>query len=292
MLPLFIFVCSATEQAYCQQGSGKIVSEGKPPLTEGDVSCLIEFYEWAFETDFTAAERSDLQRILISDHRKDARKLLQSISEIAQGMERIKTMSAGDSRSARTAINAEMIVDFEKNRGREDVELLMKIYHRGIEEYSAMSRPERDQKNRGSVGSNGSIVGKWYRTDGQMQGDGTGKTTFRATESYTFEFLANGTVNYAMDGDLLFGRCTGKVNDNATGTYTVSGNVLNIVLTDGRQVSKHSCEAKENYNRKFPREAIKKTFEIRPVENFMKPKVKFELCTINDDGETCFDKIG
>lgn len=292
LLPLFVFVCSLTSTTFCQTGTGKIIAKGNPALTEGDAKCLMDFYEWAFETDFTPSEHNEFQRILIVDHRKDPQQLRKNIDDIAEAFDRIKKMSDGDARSARTAIIASLIVDLEANRGSEDSELLLAVYHRGVEQYSAMSRPERDTKNRSNAGSNGSIVGKWYRTDGQTQGDGTGKTTYRATEDHTFEFMADGTAKYTMKGDLLVNRCTGTVNNNATGTYTITGNVLNIVLTDGSMVSKHSCDRAENFNRKYPRETIKKSFEIRPVENFMKPEVKFELCVQNEQGETCFDKIG
>ncbi len=283
---LFTVVLSlAVQSVFAQQN--RQLAGGAPPLMQSDVNGLIDFYEWLFEAGLSEKERLVFAKILIRDHKKDARKLRENLVTVSEAFAKVLSGTPEEQIAARNLIMPDIISDLQNSALEEDSALLLGVYNRGKRGGDAAAGTEQ----RPADSSSSSLIGKWFRTDGQMQGDGTGKTTYQATEDYTFEFAANGTVRYSMSGDLLVNRCRGKVEDTAVGTYSLAGNTLTIVLSSGTQTSTHSCEKKENFKRPFPKETIVKQIEIRKIENMMKPNVPYELCVSDKNGEVCFDKI-
>lgn len=140
----------------------------------------------------------------------------------------------------------------------------------------------------GSTNSN--IVGKWFRTTGGGSIDFTGKTQYKAGENFYFEFLPDGTVEYAREKEVLtILQCRIKASDKARGTYTVSGNRLTINLGAMKAVGSSSCEEKDNFNKTLPASSVTKQFTVKPMESLARPDKPLMLCFDGDEG-ACFEK--
>jgi hypothetical protein len=140
-----------------------------------------------------------------------------------------------------------------------------------------------------SVSSN--LVGKWFRTTGSGFIDYTGKTNYKAGENFTFEFFADGTVEYTREKDVLsIVQCRTKASDNARGTYSVSGNRLTIDLGAAKSVGSSTCDSKDNYNKSLPATSIVKTFTIKQMESITRPDKPMMLCFEGQEGSDCFEK--
>ncbi|MGI8883955.1 MAG: hypothetical protein ACR2IA_06905 [Pyrinomonadaceae bacterium] len=147
-----------------------------------------------------------------------------------------------------------------------------------------------DNKYAGSSGS-GELIGKWWRGNGSGFIDHTGKTQYKAGETFTFEFFPDGTVEYVYDKDVLsILQCRTKKTDKARGKFTINGDSLTINLGMVSSVGSSSCEAKNNFKKTEPASSVTRKFQVRKMDSITRPDNPLILCFNSGDGETCFEK--
>ena len=140
-------------------------------------------------------------------------------------------------------------------------------------------------------GDSANLVGKWWRGEGSGFIDYTGKTQYKSGRNYTFEFFANGTVEYTYNLDVLsIVQCRTKEDSKARGKYTVSGDTLTMTLAAGTSIGSSSCESKNNFRKTTPAEKITKTFTIKRMESMARPDNPWTLCFDGQEGDSCFEK--
>lgn len=134
-----------------------------------------------------------------------------------------------------------------------------------------------------------SIVGKWFRTVGGSSIDWTGKTTLKGGEDFTFEFSADGTVEYTRKKEVLnVMQCRIKSEENARGRYVLTGNSLTIDLGPMKSVGSNSCDAKENYNKTLGNSTMTVRIQIQQMDSITRPDKPYTMCF--DGNEVCYEK--
>ena len=151
------------------------------------------------------------------------------------------------------------------------------------------SPTQRDSGPSTSGGAGGSLVGKWFRTTGGSTRDWTGKTTLKGGEDFTFEFFADGTVQYTRKKEILnIMQCRINSEENARGRYTLSVNSLTIYLGAMRSVGTNSCNAKENFNKTLGNSTMTVQIEIKQMDDITRPDKPYTMCF--DGNEVCYEK--
>jgi len=136
----------------------------------------------------------------------------------------------------------------------------------------------------------GSIVGKWFRTTGGSTIDWTGKTTLKGGEDFTFQFFADGTLEYTRKKEILnVMQCRINSQENARGRYTLNGRSLTIDLGAMRSVGTNSCNSKENYNKTLGDSTMTVQIRIKQMEDITRPDKPYTMCF--DGNEVCYEKV-
>lgn len=138
--------------------------------------------------------------------------------------------------------------------------------------------------------STGGIVGRWFRTVGGSTIDSTGKTTLKGGEDFTFEFFADGTVEYTRKKEILnFMQCRINSLENARGRYSLSGNALTINLGAMKSTGTNSCNAKENYNKVLGNSTLSVQIEIKQLEDLARPDKPLTMC-FDGSRDVCYER--
>lgn len=145
----------------------------------------------------------------------------------------------------------------------------------------------RTSTSSGAAG--GGIVGKWFRTTGGSSIDWTGKTTLKGGEDFTFEFSADGSVEYTRKKEVLsIMQCRINSLQNARGHYTLTGGNLKIDLGPMKSTNSNSCDAKENYNKTLGNSTMTVQVRIKRLDDITRPDKPDMMCF--DGDEVCYER--
>ena len=141
-----------------------------------------------------------------------------------------------------------------------------------------------------AVSTGGNIVGKWFRTTGGSSIDWTGKTTLKGGDDYSFQFSADGSVEYTHKKEILnIMQCKINSEENARGRYTLNGGSLTIDLGAMRSTGSNSCNSKENYNKTLGNSSMTVKVQIRQMDDITRPDKPYQMCF--DGNEVCYEKL-
>ena len=140
-----------------------------------------------------------------------------------------------------------------------------------------------------SGNAGGGIVGKWYRTTGGSSIDWTGKTTLKGGEDFTFEFGADGSVEFTHKKEVIsIMQCHINSLENARGRYTLTGGTLKIDLGPMKSTNSNSCDSKENYNKTLGNSTMTSQVQIKRLDDITRPDKPYVMCF--DGDEVCYEK--
>lgn len=301
-LPLLI-VCavafSVPGRVAAQSGNGvdRVLVAGRQALMQSEVNRLIEFYEWAFGTHFSADERERYQAFVIEGFRQDAAASRKGIDALLSEFAKILTRDEATQQKLRRSINE---YSGQVLRGKNDGEsrLLLGIYERGLGGAGQETSPEatagvgRDTSAGGAGSPN--LVGRWVRSTGGGRGDdGTGKTTYSSGTTYTFEFFAGGAMRFHVEKKVLsITQCRVSEVTEIPGRYTVNGDTLTMNLGEGTSVGKSSCEEKGNFKKTLSGSVLSKQFVVKKLQSVFRPDEPLVLCFDGSADDDCFERTG
>ena len=265
-----------------------------------DVAGMIEFYEWAFETDFSPEQKTQFRQFLESDFREDAAKARKNTNTILETFAEVKQANAETRRETRRIFLETFLVNLKKKESSDaDAKFLLAVYpaaHGGSDEFTAMDAAtgdvfdKRADKTMTASGA-ANVYGKWTRSTGSGNVDPTGKTRYKSGETYTFEFKPDGTMTYLYDKDVLaITQCTIKETSKASGTIEVSGNTLTMNLGAMTSIGASTCDKKDNFRRTLAASTLTKTFTVKRLESIFRPDAPLILCFEGQKDEDCFEK--
>jgi predicted enzyme related to lactoylglutathione lyase len=283
----------AAVQLPAQTGGGDkiLVTSGRQQLRQSDVDSVIEFYEWAFQARFTGDERERFQAIMVAAFRQDAAESRKGADALIEVLAKVRARDEAAQQKVRVAFSEDFIKELRVSNDA-SAQLLLGVYERGQTGETTANLMDAPAKSTGGAGAK-SLVGRWMRSTGLGRGDdGTGKTTYSSGENHTFEFFADGTMQFTSDKKVLsITQCRISETAKIPGTYTVAGDRLIINLGAGSSVGTSSCEAKGNFKKTLTASTLEKTFVVRKMESVFRPDAPLLLCF--DDAardEDCFER--
>lgn len=273
-------------------GDDKIlVASGGQRLRQSDVDSVIEFYEWAFQSSFTIEERERFQVIMVAAFRQDAAESRKGADTLREVLAKVRTRDEAVQQKVRAAFNEDFVKELRVSTDK-SAPLLLGVYERGQSGERNETLLDAPAKPTGGANAK-ALVGRWMRSTGLGRGDdGTGKTTYSSGENFTFEFFADGTMQFTSEKKVLsITQCRISETAKIPGTYTVEGGQLRINLGTGNSVGTSSCEAKGNFKKTLTASTLEKTFVVRKMESIFRPDAPLLLCF---DGATrdedCFER--
>lgn len=303
---LLIF-CAAfvgcTNDVAAQRGnsSDKVLIAGKSGIKQSEINKLIEFYEWAFETRFSADERARYQAFVVGGFRQDAAEGRRNADSLLAAYDKVRVKDGETQAKLREMFNEGFVEDL-RAANDDASQMLLGIYERGqngsngnVREVLPSEEDLRDTEipatNRGATGSS-KLVGKWTRSVGAGRGDdGTGKTTYESGSNYTFEFFADGTMSFLIETKVLsIMQCRTTETVKIPGTYSASGGELTMNLETGTSVGTSSCETKGNFKKALSASKLVKTFVVKNLDSVFRPDAPLILCFDNAGDDACYEK--
>jgi hypothetical protein len=290
-------IFAGVNQMSAQTGVDRVLVAGKQPLRQSKIDKVIEFYEWAFETDFSANERARFQATLIEAFRQDAATSHQNADILVNALAKIRTNDEAAQNKMRASFNEDFVKDLRAANDEESA-LLLGIYERGQQKNDATNvfeSPEPPQPTKSSnrtIGSN-KVVGKWMRSEGAGRGDdGTGKTIYSSGLNTTFEFFADGTMQFTIDKKVLsITQCRISELTKIPGTYSFDGDQLKMNLGTGTSVGTSSCEKAGNFKKKLSPSTLTKSVVVRKMQSVFRPDEPLLLCLDGStDDNACFER--
>lgn len=298
-LALGVVIFSGAPAAFAQNGADRILVAGRQPLRQSEVDRMIEFFEWAFETEFTGDERGRYRAMIVDEFRQNAAEGRQNVDVLINALAKVRANDAAAQAQLRRMFVDDYVKDLRAATD-EGSQMMLAIYERGqtggASKAGAADADEPVQSSKSSANAGGglNLVGKWFRTVGGPRGDdGTGKTTYQSGIDYTFEFFADGTMRFVTEKKVLsIMQCRITENTNITGTYAVAGDQLTMNLAGGTSAGTNSCESSGNFKKTLTASTMKQSFVIKRLESVFRPDKPLVVCfdgAASDDD--CFERV-
>lgn len=275
------------------QNDKVLVSASGKILRQSDVDTLIEFYEWAFETRFTAAQRADIQRYTESEFRAAPKDSRAAVDDVVNTFPQIIAASEDVQAATRKDFLAAYLPEARKNDDPVS-QMLVAIYDSGNGSTDSSAVAERKNETtsddgyetvkKANVGNISSIVGKWVSgSSGSMTTTNSGVYLGGNASRHTYDFRADGTVEYTGIMNMMTGGCRLQVFKSARGRAVLNGGTLTISWQPASFSREDSCSSSKNYKKTLPAET--ETFQIN-FETYYDDK---QLCLTSTD-KTCLSR--
>jgi hypothetical protein len=263
-----------------------LVSAGGKTLRQSDVSRLIEFYEWAFETEFSAEQRAQFAENTAVEFRANPSESRATTDSLLDSFAKILAASSDRRQQTRQKFLEAFLPEARRSR-EENAQLLVGIYDaaRGETNANVASYDSNNTDSNDSMpgaGNVSALAGKWvwgrsgsttYTTGGAYMG-GNGSR-------FTYQFGANGAVEYTGIMNVMTAGCNLQVFKSMKGRATLSGDTLTIDWSPAAFSRADSCSPSKDYKKTLPAET--ETFQVK----FKTDYGQRQLCLTSKE-ETCF----
>lgn len=287
LLILCLNLPGAANSVAAQTGAGDrvLTAVGKRALRQSDINKLIEFYEWAFETGFTAEQRERFAEYTRNEFRSDASGSSKTIEDIVSTLPKILAADEAVQRETRKHFLGAFLPDARKNTDKNS-QMLIGIYDAAHNDGRASSAANNsvnlDDSPAPASGNISDLTGKWVWGRSGSSTYATGGAYLGSNGSrHTYQFFANGAVEYTGIMNVMTGGCNMQVFKTMTGKARLSGNTLTVSWSPASFTRDSSCDRAGNYKKTLPAET-----EIFQVE-FKNSGSQKQLCLTSKD-ETCF----
>jgi hypothetical protein len=145
-----------------------------------------------------------------------------------------------------------------------------------------------------SAAAPNNLTGKWKRSGGAGGfRDYTSKTQYNSGEEITFEFFADGSMQFINEKNTLsITQCRISETTKIPGRFTVSGDAVTINLGAGTSIGTSSCEAAGNFNKRLSASSVTKKFVVKELNSVLRPDRPMVLCFDGGEDKDCFERAG
>lgn len=276
-----------------QTGGRVLVTAGGKTLRQSDVDKVIQFYEWVFQTEFTAGQRAQFQEIKEEEFRSDPAVAKKANDDLIDIHSRVKAKSRSEQEELRIEFNKSFIPELRAGTNDAQAQFLVKIYDgagggREEGENTAETNADNnsDDSNSDAVGDLSSVTGKWVwqRTGSGSYDSVSGGYLGGSGTRTTYEFSSNGAVTYTGVMNVMMGGCSQQTFLRQTGRAGISGGTMTIRWAPGTSTRDFSCDKAGNYTKTAA--AVTESFPISFKTNSTGQRL---FCMYADSSkETCF----
>jgi hypothetical protein len=286
LLVLCAGLVGAVSNITAQTSDKVLVSTGGKTLRQTDINKMIQFYEWAFEAKFSADERTKFSEYTAQEFRADPSNARATIDDIVGTLPKILAAAEDVQQETRKNFLAAFLPEARQNTD-ENSQLLTAIYnaaHGGNDSNVASGDSNNIESNDSdsNLGNISALVGKWvWGRSGSSTYSSGGSYMGSNGSRHTYQFNANGTVEYTGIMNVMTGGCNMQVFKSAKGKANLNGNTLTISWSPAAFSRADSCSPSKDYKKTLPAET--ETFQVK----FKTDYGQRQLCLTGKD-ETCF----
>ena len=271
-----------------------LISASGKSLRQSDIDRMIEFYEWAFQAEFNGAQRADFQRFTEREFRANPAEARATVDDIVKTLPQILAASEDVQAETRKNFLDAFLPEARKNSD-ENSQMLVSIYETangGADDSNVASNDAKSEDPNDSyetvkkvgVGNLSAIVGKWVSgSSGSMTKTTSGVYLGGNASRHTYQFNADGTVEYTGIMNMMTGGCRMQIFKSAKGRANLSGSTLTINWSPASFSRDDSCSPSKNYKKTLPAEV--ETMQVN-FETYYDDK---QLCLTTTD-KTCFSR--
>ncbi len=265
-----------------RRAPGAVLAEGRPPLTVETVEEVAAFFEWLFESPFTAAQRRELERVLVATWRADDRKEIEAAGQFREFNSKLKNVPEGKVAELRAAVLPEVLKS-ARSEATDFSRLLLGVYEsRGGVGGDAVAR----NGAAASSGDGASLVGAWRSSELGMisyQNSVTGASRPGRGTTMQYKFLPGGRFEYNGYLETTMYNCTTTLFNPVAGTYSVEGDRLTIHPKTSKWQQTNNCAS--SMNKTLPGKLDPETYTFR----FSNEQGGRRLCLTSSKGnEVCY----
>lgn len=279
----------------------KILVAGNPPLKQSHVDHLRDFFEWLFEKEFSAAQRTEFQS-LIAEKWRSEEKAPAGILDLLKTHDGIQALNDADREEIRRQLLPKMLDSFRNSEGTELNRFLSGVYENRAENPSVRNDADGENAKNGSDSADGKspsddrgsasfgdLVGTW-RTGSvstiRYKDLMTGNLSDVSGNMSEYEISPNGSIQYTGFLSTTIYACTTKLFFIKTGKISVSGSTVTFDYRTGERNYQNSCNASLSGIKPIPPATKTARFTLERDENGI------SLCTLEDDGvKSCLRKV-
>ncbi|HEX8354306.1 MAG TPA: hypothetical protein VF611_15460 [Pyrinomonadaceae bacterium] len=285
-LLLLLLCLSPATRVDAAAAQGRVVlAEGEPPLTSAMVDDVAGFFGWLFESRFTAAQRRELERVLVATWRGDDRKEIEAVARFGEFNAKLAAAAEGKRAEARGAMLPEVLKGV-RAESTDFSRLLLSVYEAGVAARAGGDAPETSEPAGASAAGGGGLVGSWRSSELGMigyQNSVTGATRPGRGTTMQYRFLPGGRYEYNGYLETTMYNCTTTLFNPAAGTYRVEGDRLTLAPRTSKWQQRNNCAA--SMNKELPGKLDPETYTFR----FTNEAGVRRLClTSPKGGEVCY----
>ncbi|MDQ3797908.1 MAG: hypothetical protein M3384_00510 [Acidobacteriota bacterium] len=305
LLLITISISFAAANVYAQ--SGEILVAGNPPLTRNDADEIIRYYGRALGIEFSAAQRDELQTIIVNQWRRAQKSGGESLSGFLKTVTTINAWDEakreklknemreavlGDLRSTPNSEVSRYILNIYENAGGENTSVAQSDENRKETSEESETKPESEDRSEtkdnfrpieGTIRI-AELVGKWSK--GSVSSYGYRSTTGSDYKSgygaaNQHDIYANGSFDYTNYAQVSVYDCTTELFTSMKGRVTVSGSQVTFTYVSGTVKGKDSCKT----------DGFIKPAQIRATTyRVERDKNQIRLCEVGTEQPTCLYK--
>lgn len=263
-----------------------LLAGGDPPLTRAMVAEVAGFFEWLFETRMGAAERGELERILVEVWRRDARDDIKSVIEFGELNAKLAAATETQRDEVRVAMLPQVI---ESLRAEPDdfSRLMLGVYEAALAAHGeGASGKVAAPSPPGRVAAE--LFGSWRTSQLSMlvyQNQVTGASTPGSGTTMQYRFYPDGRFEYNGYLQSTMYNCTTTLFNPMTGTYRVDGSRLTLTPRTNIWQMRNNCAPRSN------KESAGKMDVVTYQLGFKQEGGRSFLCLNGADGKgACYQK--
>ncbi|MBS1794408.1 MAG: hypothetical protein JSS81_11170 [Acidobacteria bacterium] len=274
---LLLVLSTLTALGAAAQSEPTLARAGAQSLRQSDIDRTIEFFEWAFQKQFTAGQRGDYRSIKIEQFKADPAGTRKGFDDLAATFAAIRTKDEDEQARVREKFNESFV---EQLRRQDDAEarLLLAVY----EGASTPANDDGPETPGDAVGDLSALAGEWVWSRSGSSTWGTNGSYLGSNGSrFTYKFSADGRVEFTGIMNVMAGGCNQQIFRLVRGQASLSGDSLTISWQPEKFTRDFSCDRANNYTKTRP--AKTETLKIRlQTENGRR-----ELCI---EGDECYSR--
>jgi hypothetical protein len=289
--------CAYTISA--QTTDDKILASGNQPLKQSEMNAMIDFYEWALERDFTPAQRARFIELSVAAYQENVTASRKGADALLEVFGKVRNLKADEQQKIRRELKPELLKEFRREND-ETSQLLLAVAENANDNIQAAisdapdkptvqpndaankSIGEPDNADASLTANLSALSGKWvWGNSGSMTKTVTGVYLGGNASRFTYQFSANGAVEYTGIMNMMTGGCRMQVFTSKKGKARLNGDTLTINWSPAAFSRDDSCSPSKNYKKTLPAES--ETLRVRMKDSAGQQ----QLCLTGKD-ETCF----
>jgi hypothetical protein len=288
---IFCLLCcgsnvAARQISNYQKENDRVLAAGNPPFRQSDADKLQDFFEWLFETKFSAAEQAEFQKLIVKKW-NEGEKEAAGISGIIKSHAEFRTVSETDREKVRLEMQPKVAASFQSGQS-EINDFMAGIYQKSRKNSVARNDPRNSIDDGVGAVTLADLAGNW--SSGSVSSEryknlASGDLSDVSGNMSEYIVSAKGDIQYSGYLSTTIYACSTRLFFTKKGKISISGSTITFDYRTGERDYQNSCNASLSGVKPIPpqRKTVPFTLERSGQE--------VKLCTVDEGVQTYLYKV-